>query len=122
MEGIQGAAAAARNPSAGRRVPPSPACRDAADAAQVASITLRRTTRVAIIGHSLGAFAVSYVQGVDKRVETVVALDKLTSKSQPGIADLPPFKPVVPARSVVSTSTDVMASASSTRGCPDASA
>ncbi|MBI5105356.1 MAG: alpha/beta hydrolase [Solirubrobacterales bacterium] len=36
-----------------------------------------RTTRVAIIGHSLGAFAVSKVQGRDKRVQAVVALDKL---------------------------------------------
>ena len=36
-----------------------------------------RTRRVAIIGHSLGASAVSYVQGIDRRVETVVALDKL---------------------------------------------
>ena len=39
--------------------------------------TRGRTRRVAIIGHSLGASAVSYVQGIDKRVETVVALDKL---------------------------------------------
>jgi pimeloyl-ACP methyl ester carboxylesterase len=61
------------------------------------SVTRGRRTRVAIVGHSLGAFAVSYVQGVDKRVEAVVALDKLTSKSQPGIATLPPFKPKVPA-------------------------
>jgi hypothetical protein len=66
------------------------------------SATRGRRTRVAIVGHSLGAFAVSYVQAVDKRVETVVALDKLTSKSQPGIADLPPFKPVVPALAVQS--------------------
>ena len=36
-----------------------------------------RTTRVAIVGHSLGAAAVSHVQGVDSRVQTVVALDKL---------------------------------------------
>ena len=41
------------------------------------TVTPGRTTRVAIIGHSLGASAVSYVQGIDKRVETVVALDKL---------------------------------------------
>ncbi len=33
---------------------------------------------MAIIGHSLGAAAVSYVQGIDRRVETVVALDKLS--------------------------------------------
>jgi pimeloyl-ACP methyl ester carboxylesterase len=66
------------------------------------SVTRGRTTRVAIIGHSLGAFAVSYVQAVDKRVETVVALDKLASKGQSGIADLPKFKPVVPALGVQS--------------------
>jgi dienelactone hydrolase len=66
------------------------------------SATKGRTTRVAIVGHSLGAFAVSYVQCVDKRVEAVVALDKLASKGQQGIADLPPFKPVVPALGVQS--------------------
>src|SRR3954469_8281444 len=66
------------------------------------SVTRGRTTRVAIIGHSLGAFAVSYVQAVDKRVEAVVALDKLASKGQSGIADLPAFKPVVPALGVQS--------------------
>src|SRR6476469_6509330 len=38
-----------------------------------------RTTRVGIIGHSLGAAAVSFVQGVDSRVETAVALDKLSA-------------------------------------------
>jgi hypothetical protein len=64
--------------------------------------TKGRTTKVAIVGHSLGAFAVSYVQAVDKRVETVVALDKLASKGQSGIADLPKFKPVVPALAVQS--------------------
>lgn len=42
------------------------------------SATKGRTNKLAIVGHSLGAFAVSYVQGIDKRVETVVALDKLT--------------------------------------------
>ncbi|MCW2768611.1 MAG: hypothetical protein JWR27_44 [Aeromicrobium sp.] len=36
-----------------------------------------RTSRFAIIGHSLGAFAVSRVQGTDDRVSAVVALDKL---------------------------------------------
>lgn len=35
-----------------------------------------RTTRVAIVGHSLGASAVSKVQGTDERVAAVVALDK----------------------------------------------
>jgi hypothetical protein len=61
-----------------------------------------RTTRVAIIGHSLGAFAVSYVQAIDKRVETVVALDKLAAKGQSGIANLPPYKPRIPALAVQS--------------------
>src|SRR4051794_26434574 len=54
------------------------------------SVTRGRGTRVAIIGHSLGAAAVSYVQGVDRRVETAVALDKLTSGgSQPPGNGLP---------------------------------
>jgi dienelactone hydrolase len=38
-----------------------------------------RTTKVAIVGHSLGAAAISYLQGVDPRVEAAVALDKLMS-------------------------------------------
>lgn len=41
------------------------------------TVTKGRTTRIAIIGHSLGAAAVSKVQGIDDRVEAVVALDKL---------------------------------------------
>ncbi len=41
--------------------------------------TKGRTTRIAIIGHSMGARAVSQVQGTDRRVATVVALDKLSS-------------------------------------------
>lgn len=64
-----------------------------------------RTTKLAIIGHSLGAIAVSYVQGVDKRVATVVALDKLSSGNSgfggPGI-DQPPTTPVVPALAIQS--------------------
>ena len=36
-----------------------------------------RTDRIAVIGHSLGAAAVSRVQAVDRRVAAVVALDKL---------------------------------------------
>ena len=36
-----------------------------------------RTNRLAIIGHSLGASAVSWVQAFDERVMTVVGLDKL---------------------------------------------
>ena len=61
-----------------------------------------RTRRVAIVGHSLGASAVSYVQGVDRRVETVVALDKLHGPgAQSGIPG-PDVKPVVPALAVQS--------------------
>jgi hypothetical protein len=59
-----------------------------------------RTTRVAIIGHSLGAAAISYVQGVDKRVETAVALDKLSASSSQ--IQSQPVKPVVPALGVQS--------------------
>jgi hypothetical protein len=51
-----------------------------------------RTRRVAIVGHSLGASAVSRVQAVDRRVEAVVALDKLNGG----------FKPVVPALAIQS--------------------
>ena len=60
-----------------------------------------RTSRIGIVGHSLGAFAVSYVQGVDQRVQTVVALDKLGggSTSYPGVGQV---KPVVPALGVQS--------------------
>jgi len=41
------------------------------------TVTPGRTSRIAVIGHSLGAAAVSQVQGTDPRIETVVALDKL---------------------------------------------
>jgi len=51
-----------------------------------------RTRRVAIVGHSLGASAVSRVQAGDRRVQAVVALDKLDGE----------FKPVVPALAVQS--------------------
>lgn len=40
-----------------------------------------RTGRIAIIGHSMGAAAVSEIQGTDPRVATVVALDKLKGPS-----------------------------------------
>ena len=59
-----------------------------------------RTTRVAIIGHSLGAAAISYVQGVDKRVETAVALDKLSDASSQIQSQT--VKPVVPALGIQS--------------------
>src|SRR3954463_3065741 len=65
------------------------------------TVTPGRTTRVAIIGHSLGAAAVSYVQGVDPRVETVVALDKLSSGGDGAIGPKN-VKPVVPALGVQS--------------------
>jgi hypothetical protein len=55
--------------------------------------TRGRTTRIAIVGHSLGATAVSQVQRTDRRVATVVALDKLSS------ADT---RPAVPALAVQS--------------------
>lgn len=59
-----------------------------------------RTTRVAVVGHSLGAAAVSQVQATDERVATVVALDKL-GLSDPSGASLP-VRPVVPALAVQS--------------------
>lgn len=59
-----------------------------------------RKTRVAIIGHSLGAAAVSYVQGVDRRVQAVVALDKLSASG--GFIQEQSVKPVVPALGVQS--------------------
>jgi dienelactone hydrolase len=64
--------------------------------------TKGRTRRVAIIGHSLGASAVSYVQGVDKRVETVVALDKLHGPGASSGIPGPEVKAVVPALAVQS--------------------
>jgi dienelactone hydrolase len=65
------------------------------------SVTPGRTTRIAIIGHSLGAFAVSEVQGLDPRVETVVALDKLTGPGQSFVATNT-AKPIVPALAIQS--------------------
>jgi hypothetical protein len=65
------------------------------------SVTPGRKTRIAIIGHSLGASAVSQVQGTDPRVETVVALDKLQGPGDNGIA-VNTSKPVVPALAVQS--------------------
>ncbi|MEA2493700.1 MAG: hypothetical protein QOJ29_1611 [Thermoleophilaceae bacterium] len=65
------------------------------------TVTPGRTTKIAIIGHSLGAFAVSQVQGTDPRVEAVVALDKLQGPGDNGIAENK-SKPVVPALGVQS--------------------
>jgi hypothetical protein len=59
-----------------------------------------RTTRVAIVGHSLGASAVSEVQGTDSRVETVVALDKLSGGD--GGLENPNVRPTVPALAIQS--------------------
>ena len=43
-----------------------------------------RTSRIAIIGHSMGAAAVSKLQGTDRRVAAVVALDKLAGPGSSG--------------------------------------
>lgn len=56
-----------------------------------------RTTRIAIIGHSMGAAAVSKVQGTDRRVAAVVALDKLAGSDSEGPLDGSGNEPVVPA-------------------------
>ncbi|HVT20450.1 MAG TPA: hypothetical protein VHE57_03560 [Mycobacteriales bacterium] len=67
------------------------------------SVTKGRTTKLAVIGHSTGAVTVSYLQGVDRRIQTAVALDKLTATAsaidddKAEIGELPgPVKPVVP--------------------------
>src|SRR3954447_22112529 len=65
------------------------------------TVTPGRTTRIAIIGHSLGASAVSQVQGTDSRVATVVALDKLQGPGDNGVTTNT-AKPVVPALAVQS--------------------
>lgn len=61
-----------------------------------------RTDRIAIIGHSLGAAAVSKVQGIDQRVATVVALDKLAGPGSTGALDGSSNVPSVPALAVQS--------------------
>ncbi len=61
-----------------------------------------RTQRIAVIGHSLGASAVSKVQSTDKRVAAVVALDKLTGPSSRGSLDGSGNVPAVPALAVQS--------------------
>ena len=62
-----------------------------------------RTTRLAVIGHSMGARAVSQVQGTDRRVATVVALDKLAG-SATSLPSVPAnrVRPSVPALAVQS--------------------
>lgn len=64
--------------------------------------TKGRRLRIAIVGHSLGASAVSKVQGIDKRVAAVVALDKLTGPDSTGALDGKGNKPKVPALAVQS--------------------
>ena len=75
-------------------------------APDTATVTPGRTSKVAIIGHSLGAAAVSQVQATDPRVEVVVALDKLATESGSGLptggATSPPNVPSVPALAVQS--------------------
>lgn len=70
------------------------------------SVTPGRTGRIAIIGHSLGAAAVSHVQGSDERVAAVVALDKLQGPGDTSaLNSLSPaddIVPVVPALAVQS--------------------
>lgn len=64
-----------------------------------------RTSRIAIIGHSMGASAVSKVQATDSRVAAVVALDKLSSSSSsgaPGSSEGTPNVPKVPALGIQS--------------------
>ena len=61
-----------------------------------------RTDRFAIIGHSLGAAAVSKVQGDDPRVSTVVALDKLQQTAAVGPMDVGEVVPTVPALGIQS--------------------
>lgn len=64
--------------------------------------TKGRTTRIAIIGHSMGAGAVSKIQTTDKRVATVVALDKLAGPNSKPPLDGTGNVPVVPALAVQS--------------------
>jgi len=70
--------------------------------ADTRTVTPGRPTRIAILGHSMGAAAVSHVQGTDRRVEAVVALDKLTGPSSTGPLDGTGNRPTVPALAVQS--------------------
>ena len=65
------------------------------------TVTPGRTTRIAIIGHSMGAAAVSQLQATDDRVETVVALDKLVGTGD-FAGEQAHNQPVVPALGVQS--------------------
>jgi dienelactone hydrolase len=68
------------------------------------SVTSGRDRRFAIVGHSLGASAVSYVQGRDPRVSAVVALDKLSAGESPGggVPGVGAVTPTVPALGIQS--------------------
>lgn len=60
-----------------------------------------RTRRIGIVGHSMGASAVSKVQATDRRVAAVVALDKLVGRGE--FAGMPSDnEPVVPALGIQS--------------------
>lgn len=87
-----------RNPAAGSAKVNghNPLWRDLDRTPDTKSVTPGRTSRVAVVGHSLGAKAVSYLQGVDHRVQVVVGLDKLEFSRDPAW----PTKPVVPALAV----------------------
>ncbi len=61
--------------------------------------TAGRTAKIAVVGHSLGASAISQVQAVDERISTIVALDKLQSGPA---EDGTPVEPVVPALAIQS--------------------
>ena len=62
------------------------------------SVTPGRTGRIAIIGHSMGAAAVSQLQGTDERVAAVVALDKLQ-----GPSDTSAFSAIAAGNAIVPT-------------------
>jgi dienelactone hydrolase len=64
------------------------------------SVTPGHRRKLAIIGHSLGAAAISYVQGVNKRVEAAVALDKLSASGNSTQNET--VKPKIPALAVQS--------------------
>lgn len=57
------------------------------------------TSKLAIAGHSLGAAAVSYVQGADPRVKAVVALDKLDASGKLGVEGVTPRVPALAVQS-----------------------
>jgi dienelactone hydrolase len=88
--------------------------------------TKGRRIKLAIVGHSLGAIAVSHLQQKDRRVATVIALDKLTATDEGGFSSIsayPTAKPVVPALAVQSeygfqVNPYVMSGCSSISPCP----